>query len=55
MNVNLGIHAVEKLVDYVASGIGSTAGNLFAGRIARRAVEAKIIAAQGDVEAQRIL
>lgn len=55
MDVNIGIRAFEKLVDYVASGIGSTAGNLFAGRIARREVEAKLIEAQGEVQAQRIL
>ena len=55
MDVNIKIHALEKLVDYVASGIGSTAGHLFAGRIARREVESRLIAAEGEVEAQRML
>ena len=54
-NFNVRIPALEKLVDYVASGIGSTAGHLFAGKIARREVEARLIAAQGEIEAQRIL
>ena len=52
---NIRIPALEKLVDYVASGIGSTAGHLFAGRIARREVEARLIAVEGEVAAQRIL
>ena len=52
---NIRIPALEKLIDYVASGIGSTAGHLFAGRIARREVEASLIAAEGEVETQRIL
>ena len=49
------IPALEKLVDYAASGFGSTAGHLFAGWIARRKVEAKLIAAEGEVQAQQIL
>ena len=55
MDVSIRVPALEKLVDYVASGIGSTAGHLFAGRIARREVEARLIATEGEVQAQRIL
>ena len=55
MDINVSSRAIEKLVDYVASGIGSTAGHLFAGRIARREVERRIIAAKGDAQVQRIL
>ena len=55
MGVNIRIPALEKLLDYAASGIGSTAGHLFASRIARREVETKLIAAAGEVRAQRIL
>ena len=55
MDINVNSRAIEKLVDYVASGIGSTAGHLFAGRIAHREVERRVIAAKGDVQVQRIL
>ena len=49
------VPALEKLVDYAASGLGSMAGHLFAGRIARREAEARLIAAEGEVQVQRIL
>ena len=52
---NVGVPVLEKLVDYVASGIGSAAGHLFSGWIARREVQKRLITAEGDVQAQRIL
>ena len=55
VKVSLSIPAIEKLMDYSASGIGSAVGHLFAGRIARREVEKRLIAAQGEVQANKIL
>ena len=55
MNVTLNVPALEKLLEYTASGIGSVAGPMFASWKARRESQAKGIAARGDVEAQRIL
>lgn len=56
MDVNLtaNVSAFEKLVDYVASGIGSVAGPMLAPWKARRLVQAKKIAASGDAEIQQI-
>ena len=55
VNVSLSIPAIEKLIDYSASGIGSSVGHIFAGRIARREVEKRLIAAQGQAQANKIL
>lgn len=55
MDVNLKIPGLEKLVDYVASGIGSVAGPMLATWKARKEAQAKHVAALGDVEAQSIL
>ena len=55
MEVNLNVPALEKLLDYAASGIGSVAGPMLASWRARREAEAKRIAAEGDVTAQEIL
>ena len=46
MDVNL--PAIEKLVDYTASGIGSVAGSMLAPWKARREAQAKQITAEGD-------
>ena len=46
MEVNL--PAIEKLVDYAASGIGSVAGSMLAPWKARQEAKAKLIAAEGD-------
>ena len=46
MDVNL--PAIEKLVDYAASGIGSVAGSMLAPWKARREAQAKQITAEGD-------
>ncbi len=47
----LTIPAIEKLVDHVASGIGSVAGPMLATWIARREARAKEIAAAGEAQA----
>ena len=55
MDFNLKIPAVEKLLDFAASGIGSVAGPMLASWKARREANARVIAAQGEAEAQRVL
>ena len=55
MDVNLSVPAIEKLLDYAASGIGSVAGPMLASWKARQEANAKLIAAKGEAEAQRIL
>lgn len=55
INVNVNVRAIEKLVDYLASGMGSTASFFFSRMVARRDAEARVIAAEGEAEAQRIL
>lgn len=54
VNMNLSVPALEKLVDYTASGIGSVAGPMLAPWKARREAEAKMITARGDATALRI-
>lgn len=48
MDVNLNVPAVEKLVDYAASGIGSVAGSMLALWKAQQEAKAKQVAAEGD-------
>lgn len=66
VNVNLKVPALEKLLDYAASGIGAVAGPMLAGWKARRDAEAKritgranadarVIEAKGDAATMRIL
>ena len=55
MEINVSVRAIEKLVDYTASGIGSTASYFFSRMVARRDAEVRAITAEGEVEAQRIL
>ena len=55
MGFKVRIPAIEKLLDYSASGIGSVAGTLLASWKARQEATAKVIAAKGEVEAQKIL
>ena len=55
MDINVKVPAIEKLLDYSASGIGSVAGPMLASWKARREADAKSIAAQGDAESQKIL
>ena len=55
MDINLKVPAIEKLLDYAASGIGSVAGPMLASWKARQEAKAKSIAVQGEAETQRIL
>ncbi len=55
MEINVNVRAIEKLVDYTASGIGSTASFFFSRMVARRDAKVRAIAAEGEVEAQRIV
>ena len=55
MDVDIKVPALEKLLDYAASGIGSVAGSMLAPWKASRDARAKLISAQGEVEAERIL
>ena len=52
LNINLNSRAIEKLVDYAASGIGSTASFVFSRMVARRDAEATLISAEGDARAR---
>ena len=55
MSINVKVPALEKLLDYTASGVGSIAGPMLAPWKARREAQAKLIAAKGDVEIQKAL
>ena len=55
MDINIRVPALEKLLDYSASGIGSVAGSMLAPWKAGRDAKAKLVSARGEVEAQRIL
>ena len=48
MDIKLNIPALEKLIDYVASGIGSIAGSYLAPWKAGQEARSKLIAAEGD-------
>lgn len=50
MDINVKIPALEKLVDYVASGVGSVAGPMLAPWKAGKEAEARLIAARGKKE-----
>ena len=55
MEIKVSIPAIEKLVDYSASGIGSVAGPMVASWKARQEANAKVLEAKGEVDAQKIL
>ena len=55
LELKVSIPAIEKLLDYSVSGIGSVAGSMLASWKARREAKAKAIAAHGESEAQKIL
>ena len=55
MDFNVNVPAIEKLIDYTASGIGSTASFLFSRMVARRDAEARLISAEGEARANRAL
>lgn len=55
INIKASIPALEKLVDYTASGIGAVAGSILAPWQARRQGQARIIAAEADATSARII
>ncbi len=55
MDINVSVRAIEKLVDYTASGIGSTASFFFSRMVARHGADARLISAEGEARARRIL
>ena len=55
MDVNVSVKAIEKLVDYTASGIGGTASFFFSRMKARRDAEVRLISAEGEAKAKRAL
>lgn len=52
LNINFNSRAIEKLIDYTASGIGSTASFVFSRMAARRDAEARLISAKGEASAR---
>ena len=54
MEIQIGIPAVEMLLHYAVSGIGSIAGPLTAGWRAQKEADAKVITARGDAEVLEI-
>ena len=55
VDLNVHVPAIEKLLDYTASGVGSIAGPMLAPWIAGREAKAGRIAAQGEADARRIV
>lgn len=55
LTVNIQVPALEKLIDYTASGIGSVAGPMLATWRARREAEALRITAGGEADSMRII
>ena len=54
VDINIKVPALEKLLDYTASGIGSVAGSMLASWQAEKVVQAKLITAKGEAEATNI-
>ena len=54
-NITLSVPAIEKLVDYLASGVGAVGGTMLASWRARKEAEARLIDSHGEAAAQRIL
>ena len=54
-NITVSVPAIEKLVDYLASGFGAVGGAMLASRRAQNEAQARRIAALGEADAQRIL
>ena len=54
-DINIKVPALEKLLDYTASGVGSVAGPMLAPWHAKRHAKAKQIKAQGDADALLLL
>ena len=49
INLNLNVPAIEKLIDYSASGIGSVAGSMLAPWKASRDGKARIESTKADI------
>lgn len=54
LSVTVKVPAAEKLLDYVASGVGSVAHFFIGRRLAKQQVEEQLILAQGDAEVRKI-
>ena len=55
MDINVRVRAIEKLVDYTASGIGGAASFFFSRLVARRDADARLISAEGEARVGRVL
>ncbi len=55
VNINLKIQAIDKLLDYAASGIGAVAGPMLATWKARRNAETKLIRARAEVDSLKLI
>ena len=55
VDVNLKVPALEKLVDYTASGIGAVAGPMLAPWKARKEAEARRIEARADADSLKLI
>ncbi len=55
ININISSSALEKLIDYTASGIGAVAGSILARWQARQQGQARIITAEADATSARII
>ena len=51
IDVNLKVPALEKLLEYAASGLGSVAGSILAPWQARQEAQAKVLATEGNAKA----
>ena len=55
VDINLKVPAIEKLLDYAASGIGAIAGPMLATRRARKEAEAKLITAKAEADSLKLI
>ena len=55
VDVNVKVPALEKLVDYTASGIGAVAGSMLAPWRAQQAAKAKLIEARADADSLQLI
>ena len=55
VDVTLKVPALEKLVDYTASGIGAVAGPMLAPWKARKEAEARLIEARGEADSLKLI
>ena len=55
VDVNIKVSALEKLVDYAASGIGAVAGSMLAPWMAKQQVKAKSIEVKGQADRLRLI